>query len=239
MSSRGGERDCGSNVIMSGYGKNHSPDGGRADYELPPRHFLVAVNLTERRCCDATIIALILRDSPSSDNKMAIHIIVDGYNLIGSETGLRGDIEGKRGQLVQKLQRYKEQREYPITVVFDGWRSGRRHETEEKTGGITVIYSQLGEKADSVIQRLAREMGSGCVVVTSDREVRRAAETSGAVAIHAGEFSAKLRNLDREHFFEDEDKDEGLEDLRVQEKRGNPRRLSKKERKRREKLKKL
>lgn len=188
---------------------------------------------------------------------MAIHIIIDGYNLIGSDKGLRGDLEGKRGKLILQLQRYKESRDYPITVVFDGWRSGWRHETEEKTGGVTVIYSRLGEKADSVIQRLAREMGSGCVVVTSDREVRRSAEGSGAVAIYAGEFSAKLRNLEsagagfqgiRDQGLEEDawfDKDEwlgaveGFKGSKLKGKKGNPRKLSKAERKRRERLKKL
>jgi len=171
---------------------------------------------------------------------VALHIIIDGYNLIGSEKGLTGSLELKRNRLIRQLQQYREGKGYPITVVFDGWRSGWIREVEEKTEGIRVIFSRLGEKADDVIQRLAREMGSGCVVVTSDREVRRAAEASGAVAIYAGEFSAKLRELDREE-------DEGLESLgdrslhraRHQEKRGNPRRLSKTERKRRERLKKL
>ena len=113
---------------------------------------------------------------------------------------------------------------------------------EEKKGGVTVIFSQLGEKADSVIQRLAREMSSGCVVVTSDREVRSSAEASGAVAIYAGEFSAKLKNLDRDLIFEEDEeleRGEGFKSSRVEGKRGNPRRLSKRERKRRERLKKL
>ena len=167
---------------------------------------------------------------------MAIHIIIDGYNLIGSEKGLRGDLEGQRNQLIQQLQQYQERKDYPITVVFDGWRSGWIHEVEERSGGIAVIFSRQGEKADSVIKRLAREMGSGCIVVSSDREVRSAAEASGAVAIYSGEFSAKLKNLDREIYVE---LDERLMGLRDQRKKGNPRRLSKMERRRRERLKKL
>jgi len=172
---------------------------------------------------------------------MAIHIILDGYNLIGSEKGLRGSLELRRNQLIRQLQQYRQRKGYPITVVFDGWRSGWIHEVEERTGGISVIFSQLGEKADSVIQRLAREMGSGCVVVTSDQEIRRAVEASGAVAIYAGEFTAKLRNLEIE--IEDEGfqglGDEGLKGIRERGKKGNPRRLSKRERKRRERLRKL
>jgi len=172
---------------------------------------------------------------------VALHIIIDGYNLIGSEKGLTGSLELKRNRLIRQLQQYREGKGYPITVVFDGWRSGWIHEVEERTGGISVIFSQLGEKADSVIQRLAREMGSGCVVVTSDQEIRRAVEASGAVAIYAGEFTAKLRNLEIE--IEDEGfqglGDEGLKGIRERGKKGNPRRLSKRERKRRERLRKL
>jgi len=127
-----------------------------------------------------------------------MHIIIDGYNLIGSAQGLRGELQQQRDRLIEQLVRYQETKGYQITVVFDGWRSGWVHEVQEMHGGLGVIFSRQGEKADSVIARLAREMGNSCLVVTSDREVRRAAEASGAVAIYAGEFSAKLRNLDRE-----------------------------------------
>jgi predicted RNA-binding protein with PIN domain len=172
---------------------------------------------------------------------MAMRIIIDGYNLIGSDRGLRGDLEGKRKQLIQRLQQYRESKDHPITLVFDGWRSGWVHESQEQTGGITVIFSRQGEKADSVIQRLAREMGSGCVVVTSDREVRRAVESTGATAIYSGEFDARLQRFDREPFHDEEDVTDHLseQNFQIQGKRGNPRRLSKRERKRREMLKKL
>jgi hypothetical protein len=57
------------------------------------------------------------------------------------------------------------------------------------------------------------------------------------VAIYAGEFNTKLRSVETTE-------DEGFEGLRNEglrdkEKKGNPRRPSKKERKRRERLKKL
>ena len=172
---------------------------------------------------------------------MAIQIVIDGYNVIGGERGLRGDLEGKRNQLIQQLQQYRERKGYPITVVFDGWRSGWMREAQEQIGGITVIFSRQGEKADSVIERLAREMGSGCIVVTSDREVRRAVEASDAAAIYSGEFRSKLKSLDVETFH-DEDQAPALpisQTFHHQGKRGNPRKLSKTERKRKERLKKL
>jgi len=161
-------------------------------------------------------------------------IIIDGYNLIGSDQGMRGALEQKRDWLIHRLSLYKTMKEFGLVVVFDGWRSGLAHEVEEKRDGINVVYSRQGEKADSVIVRMARQRGSGCVVVTSDREVRTAVEKFGAVAIYAGEFAAILRRLDMP--FADADYDETDAAPR---RGGNPNQLSKAERRRREKLKKL
>ncbi|MBI2089216.1 MAG: NYN domain-containing protein [Deltaproteobacteria bacterium] len=167
---------------------------------------------------------------------MPLHIIIDGYNLIGSVAGLRGNLEARRDRLIRELGEYQEKKGYPITVVFDGWRSGWINEVEERIDRIHVVYSKQGEKADSVILRLAREMGSGCVVVSSDREVRSGAEACGAVPVYAGEFRAKLGQPASANSAED---DEGLKGLRVERKRGNPRKLSKRERRKRERLRKL
>jgi predicted RNA-binding protein with PIN domain len=161
-------------------------------------------------------------------------IIIDGYNLIGSDQGLRGDLESKRNWLIQRLSLYHQTKGFNVTVVFDGWRAGLIDEVAEKKGDVTVIYSRQGEKADSVIVRLARQKGSGCVVVTSDREVRRAVEKFGAIAIYAGEFADIMRTLDNPLNHGEPDRSGG-----GRLKHGNPRQLSKTERKRRDKLKKL
>jgi len=88
-----------------------------------------------------------------------------------------------------------------------------------------------------VIIRLAREKGSGSVVVTSDREIRGAVERSGVVAVSAGEFTRILRTLDTGSSDDDyDDYDDPDFDTPVG---GNPRRASKAERRRNEKLKKL
>ena len=163
-----------------------------------------------------------------------MEIIVDGYNLIGSDAGLTGNLERKRNLLIQALANYQRAKGHEITVVFDGWRSGSVTEVGENRDGVRIVYSRLGEKADSVIVRLARKRGSGCIVVTSDREVRNAVERFGVVALYAGQFSAMLHNQARSF---DESPAEPSD--RQGPKKGNPRRLSKKERRRREKLNKL
>jgi hypothetical protein len=161
-------------------------------------------------------------------------IIVDGYNLIGSEFGLTGALEYRRSWLLQNLRTYQKLKGFNIIVVFDGWKSGAAREVEEKMDGLTVIYSRQGEKADFVIIRVARQKGSGCVVVSSDREIRSAVEKFGAAAIYAGEFSAILRRIHQAGT------GGGSSEVEFQPARkGNPLRLSKSERVRQEKLKKL
>jgi len=159
-------------------------------------------------------------------------IIVDGYNLIGTEHGLRGDLEHQRNWLIQRLSLYQEMKGHRVVVVFDGWKSGWLDEVSETKQGLRIVFSRQGEKADSVIIRLAREKGSGSVVVTSDQEVRRAVERFGTVAIYSNEFSHILRHLELVEAGDDEEH-------RRSNKKGNPSRLSKTERKRLEKLKKL
>src|SRR5262249_40296145 len=149
-------------------------------------------------------------------------VVIDGYNLIGSESGLGGALEHKRNWLIQQLIRYQEIKKYNLTVVFDGWRSGQSQETAERAGGIAVVYSRLGEKADAVIMRLARTKAAGAVIVTSDREIQNAVEKSGATTVSAAEFSRILRSLDRSY---DANDDEEPDVAPV--KKGNANRLSK------------
>ena len=163
-----------------------------------------------------------------------MEIIVDGYNLIGREGGLRGPLEHKRNWLVQELAAFCQKKNLGVTVVFDGWQSGLRNQFEEKRGCVKVVFSALGEKADSVIVRLARRQGSGCVVVTSDREIRNLVEKFDAVSVSAGEFDAVLRSAERP--YEDS---ACAQPQREPSKRGNPRNLSRAEKKRCAVLRKL
>lgn len=165
-----------------------------------------------------------------------MEIIVDGYNLIAFEQGMRGDLERKRNWLLQQLCTYRECKGFGVTVVFDAWKAPSVKEVVESRHGVRVLYSRLGEKADDVIVRITRAKGSGCVVVTSDREVRRAVEKFGAVAIHAAEFNDILRSLETSGAGI-ADMADSAEDKTTR--KGNPHRLSKIERKRREVIKKL
>jgi predicted RNA-binding protein with PIN domain len=181
-----------------------------------------------------TITAEFTVDDCHNGKAITMDLIVDGYNLIGSDRGLVGALEPKRNWLVQRLSAYQKIKQFNVTLVFDGWRSGRNEEVAQKKDGVTVVYSRVNEKADAVIIRLAREKGAGSVVVTSDREIRSAIERFGAIAVSAGEFNQILRALDGNS----SDEDFPEEEIDVS-RRGNPRRASKSDRRRNDKLRKL
>jgi len=101
--------------------------------------------------------------------------------------------------------------------------------------GVRIVFSSARESADRVLARMAGSHGGA--VVSSDREVRRAAARAGAIAITAEEFLARLEALPKS--FESDgmeveasvDRDQGeAESGRGRSKKGNPHRLGKKRR---------
>jgi predicted RNA-binding protein with PIN domain len=166
---------------------------------------------------------------------MAFHLIIDGYNLLGRAGGLSGRIEAGRETLIQALAAYRHRKGHAITVVFDGWQQGQPLERRDHRAGIEVVYSKRGERADQVIQRLVREYGSDCAVVSSDHEIINAARAHGAFVMGAQEFAGKLESVGPAsgrvpHKELDTGEERPLR--RGPEKKGNPRKLPKAQRQR-------
>ncbi|MEW6388483.1 MAG: NYN domain-containing protein [Thermodesulfobacteriota bacterium] len=126
---------------------------------------------------------------------MALHLIIDGYNLIRQSPWLSrieaGDLQAGREALLTRLAAYRRTRpQLKVTVVFDGWLAGERQEGRDLYQGIVVIFSRRGEKADEVIKRLLAQESKGTVVVSSDREIRDFADGRGATWVTAGQFES-------------------------------------------------
>jgi predicted RNA-binding protein with PIN domain len=151
-------------------------------------------------------------------------IIIDGYNLIGI---YHKDLEKQRNLLIEILIEYRKKKGHNITVVFDGWKTGGLQENQSVIGGVKVIYSRLGEKADSVIKRIISSERQEWIVVTSDRDIEAYAWTSGSVAISSEDFMNALerKHLEKAALYEDEE-----EEYAKPSRKGNPRKPSKKER---------
>ena len=156
--------------------------------------------------------------------------LIDGYNVIRRSPELRAreaeSLEAGRRALLHLLARARREPRDEFTVVFDGARvSGGA----PSAGRIRVIFSRPPLTADDELMRLARQWKSGAVVVSSDRKIQDAARRSGCAALTADQFLEGLT-------FHEDPAAEGLKDLAAtdaepgRDKRGNPRRLSKKAR---------
>ncbi len=163
-----------------------------------------------------------------------MHIIIDGYNLIRQSDVLkdfeRVSLENGRKELIRRVALYKKSRGHKITIVFDGWVSGPPTEERDREGGINIIYSRKGEKADEVIKRMAKTSGEEIVVVTSDREITDSISRSGGVAIPSPEFEVKMEGMPHYEHTPPDDKDQYDKVFKGTKKKGPSRKISRKKR---------
>ncbi len=164
------------------------------------------------------------------------YILIDGYNLIGIA---HNSLEKARNDIVEKLCQYSSLKEHDVTIVFDGWKTGQATETKLRISNINIIYSRLGENADFVIKKLISETTKSWIVVSSDREISSFANRKELVSLTSDEFERKLYSaLYSVEEDEIEDYDEG-DDLRPVRQKGNPKKISKKQKKKIRALEKL
>ncbi len=116
-------------------------------------------------------------------------------------------------------------------MVFDGWKGGGASESVSTRGGVRIIYSRLGEKADSVIKRIVSTDKRQWIVVSSDREVASHAWSSGSVPVPSEEFLPLIEAAGGLHSRGDVPAKEGHEDEGVsfECRKGNPHTPSRKE----------
>jgi len=174
---------------------------------------------------------------------MAIHIIIDGYNLIRQSPELAGldrqDLQLGRDGLVDILATYKKLKAHKITVVFDGVAQPGLYGSRDRAKGIAIRYSQGGESADDLIRRMARREKAKALVVSSDRAVMAAAESAGATVMDSAAFEDKIVMARYLALKGDGDAIESEGWVPTTRKKGPSRRLSKRQRKARARKQKL
>ena len=176
---------------------------------------------------------------------MAVHVVIDGYNLIRQSPALSSQeelsLELGRDALLERLRQYKRMRSHRITVVFDAANKPNLAEERSQQKGIRIIYSGQGETADTVIKRMCRNQGEKVLLVTTDRELASYAEARGSVAIDSEDFEARMEMvlyMDAKGVEEENGKERWHPDKGTR-KRGPAKRLSKRERRRRYKRRKI
>ena len=174
---------------------------------------------------------------------MAVHIIIDGYNLIRQSAELsrldRRDLQEGREALLDLLAAYKKIKRHQITVVFDGTDDYSLYRQRDQSKGIRMLFSRRGETADTVIKRMAAREREKALVVSSDRDVADFAASQKAATMGSLDFMEKLSMAawsDEKGIHPDDEMTGWNPTTR---KKGPRRRLSKKERRNRKRANKL
>jgi len=129
---------------------------------------------------------------------MAVHFILDGYNIIQQSSDLAlGSLQEGRQRLIRWIEVYRPQgsTRNSVTVVFDGQRNISH---PPRDSFVRVIFTQ-GDSADNKIKHLVSRAQNkrSQIVVTNDRDIRHYVRALGAGVMAAQEFLARM-SCDRE-----------------------------------------
>lgn len=164
-------------------------------------------------------------------------LVIDGYNLLA----VSGHKD--REQLLTDLIEYRNRKGHEVTIVFDGTHRGTGRGDRYHSSHVEVMFSPLTVTADDTIEELFEQpLYREAIVVSSDRRVQSAALRAGSTYVESHEFSTRLRRALQEEKasrpweegrnFDDDEQDRSG-------KKGSARKLSKQERIRQSRLKKL
>ena len=187
-------------------------------------------------------------------------IIVDGYNFIFNSyfkvSFKLDELQRLRDETINFLSKYYNVKKNKVVVVFDGYNTDEPLESKYNRQNIEVVYSKKDEKADDVIVRLSKSIKGNLLIVTNDNDIRRRVSGANCSCLGVDEFVKLARNIieqggNRQIYAGDEwgNWTEGRDDYGYEDgiaerragnaKKGNPHKLSKKERLKIKKIKKL
>jgi predicted RNA-binding protein with PIN domain len=114
-------------------------------------------------------------------------LLIDGYNFLPA-TGF-----STRDKLLDALAKYRQGKGCEVTIVFDGTHGGTGFGERTAHGGVEIIFTPLTVTADDRIEEILEDVDANAtVVVSTDRRVRSAATRVGATSVTSDEFAKKL-----------------------------------------------
>ena len=145
-------------------------------------------------------------------------LIIDGHNLIGQMVEISLSDPHDEEKLIARLEEYHRERGIPIIVVFDPGQAAPPAK-RLRGKGIKVLFAPPGSKADTLIINLIKKSPypKGLTIVSSDREVRRAARARRAKTMTAQRFARMLSRPKRPRLTEPTIKEKGLSSSEVKE----------------------
>jgi predicted RNA-binding protein with PIN domain len=137
---------------------------------------------------------------------MQDYLIIDGYNILFAwpdfEIIRNESLEFARTKLVEILTNYSALADEKIILVFDAYQTGNKESVDLISDKLKIIYSQQGETADSLIEKLVSSgISSGRVyVATSDWAEQSMIFGLGAYRITPLELLDRIKTLNREAY---------------------------------------
>ncbi len=122
--------------------------------------------------------------------------LIDGHNLVPHIANLELHDVDDELQLVKILQEFCTIRQQRAEVFFDNAPAGQAG--QQSFGLVTAQFVRRGSSADNAIRRRLSKLGKvarNWTVVSSDREVQRAAKAAGARVIGSQDFASHLATI--------------------------------------------
>jgi uncharacterized protein len=169
---------------------------------------------------------------------MVRYILIDGYNVIRADPRLSSlenvSLEHARTVLIQTVGSAPRLANDRVTVIFDGGRGERTNIHGHRVGRIEVVYSARGQTADDVIVGQAKSLGGQerVVVVSNDVDVRERCRAHGCEVSGSENLLGQMPGRAAPRRQDNPESDRALSLSTV--KRGNPRRTSRRDQRKRD-----
>ena len=167
-------------------------------------------------------------------------VLIDGYNVIRADPTLSAlelrSLEEARTALIRMVSASPRFVGDAVTIVFDG-AGNRSFETVERVGHVSSIYSNQGSTADDVIKAraLAARDPTSVVVVTDDADIRLHCERAGCTVTGSRNLVEQLAIPKKARRVQSVSRDtEAVSPSSGTTKKGNPRKLPKRQRNQRD-----
>ena len=129
-----------------------------------------------------------------------VRILVDGYSLLHNwpelAPGRPRHSAAARDELIQRLTKYQDATETPITIFFDGGGAPTGTPAPSSTLELEVLYSRSGQTADQMIERAAHRFAQygEVLAVTDDLAERETVISLGGMASSCWNFIQTVEN---------------------------------------------
>ena len=129
-----------------------------------------------------------------------VRILVDGYSLLHNwpelAPGRPRHSAAARDELIQRLTKYQDATETPITIFFDGGGAPTGTPAPSSTLELEVLYSRSGQTADQMIERAAHRFApyGEVLAVTDDLAERETVISLGGMASSCWNFIQTVEN---------------------------------------------